>query len=536
VKQLLQRVALFAIGLTTITQPALAADRQVLVQLLAINDFHGHLETVEGPDGAVNKVPAGGAEYLATHLRNAMKENPNSIVIGAGDLMGASPLLSGTFRDKPTVKALNAMKMGVTSIGNHELDNGPAEFFRRSKSARYPYLAANIIDTATRKTLLPSTKIVKIGGVRIGFIGETLEGTDKMLPPSSQKGLGFLEESGVANAEAAKLEALGVRAIVLLIHQGGGQTVEKGALVDPNGCAGFTGEIIGVVEKLSPSIKVVVSAHSHNFYNCEIAGHRLTSAGSFGRLYTNIGLTIDAKSGEIAKVDARNMVVTHDVARDPKQTAIIAKYKPAVDRFAARIVGSVTGTLERSNNAAGESSMGDIIADAALFAGADHHAQIGFVNSGGVRATIQIPEGAAKRDVTYGDLYTAQPFGNHLTVVTLTGDEIRQVLEQQFRTDGSYTRYLQVSNGFSYSYRATAPQGQHIVEGSIKLNGQPIAPDQQVVVSTSDFVINGGDGFTVFGKGRDQTTVALDIDALVRYFETHSPVAPGPQNRITKMD
>ena len=518
-------------------QPAETGNHPVKVQLLAINDLHGHLEAVDGPDGSVNRVPAGGTEYLATHLRNAIKANRYSIFIGAGDMMGASPLLSATFADKPMVKALNAMKMGVTAIGNHELDNGPAEFLRRTRSARYTYLAANMIDSATRKPLLPGTKIVTIGGVKVGFIGETLQGTDKMLQPKATKGVSFLEESAVANAEAAKLEARGVRAIVLLIHQGGQQNVEKGGLVDPNGCTSLSGDIVGIVEKLAPSIKVVVSAHSHNFYNCEIRGHRLTSAGSFGRLYTNIGLSIDPKSGEIVGVDARNIIATHDVVRDPKQTAIIARYKPAVDRMAARVVGSASGFLDRINNEAGESTLGDVVADATLFAAAQsHHARIGFVNSGGIRATITMPAGAAKRDVTFGDLYAIQPFANHVSVVTLTGDEIRQLLEEQFRTEGQYTRFLQVSHGFTYSYRANAPHGGHIVPGSVKLDGRPIASDEPIIVATSDFLVSGGDGFTIFGKGRDPGVVALDIDALVHYFETHSPVAPGPQDRITKVD
>ncbi len=516
--------------------------RPVTVQLLAINDFHGNLEPPAGADGLVNQIPAGGAEYLATHLRNAVRENANSILVGAGDLMGASPLISALFHDGPTIAALNAMNLAVTSIGNHEMDKGAAELLRRieggclmeagcregeqSEGARYQYLAANVIRSGQPgETLLPATAVRTVGGVKIGFIGETLEGTNQIVAAQSIQGLEFLEESGAANAAAAKLERDGVHAIVLLIHQGGRQRPAGGA-VDPNGCVNFEGAIKAVVSKLSPAIKVVISGHTHEFYNCTIDGRTVTSAGSYGRLFTRVNLSIDPVSDTIMSVSAKNEVVTRDVAKDPAQTAILDRYRPGAARIASQRAGSITGAIGRTANQAGESALGDVIADAQL---AGSGAAIAFMNPGGIRAGLE------RLEVSYGDLYTAQPFANHLVVITMTGDMIRRLLEQQFHAEGRPT-ILQVSGGFTYQYRLNAPAGQHVVPGSIALRGQPIAPKDTVRVEASDFLASGGDGFSVLHEGTEPTVGPVDLDALVDYFRAHSPVAPGAQNRIVRVD
>ncbi len=503
-----------------------------VVQLLAINDFHGNLEPPAGADGMVNQVPAGGAEYLATHLRNAVHDNPNSILVGAGDLMGASPLISGLFHDAPTIEALNAMNLAVTSIGNHELDAGPTELKRRIESARYQYLAANVVKAGSGGvTILPATAVRTVGGVKIGFIGETLEGTGNLVAPQSGQGLRFLEESSVANAAAAQLERDGVHAIVLLIHQGGRQHPVSGP-ADPNGCANFEGDIKTLVSRLSPSIKVVISAHTHEFYNCALDGHTVTSAGHYGIMFTRVNLVIDPGSDTIRSVNAKNEVVTRDVAPDPVQTAIIAKYKPGASRIADQSVGSVTGEINRERNEAGESAMGDVVADAQLAstrAPEKGGAEIAFMNEGGIRAGIAGPA------VSYGNLYTAQPFTNQLTVHTMTGDMIRRLLEQQFKPDGG-VNILQVSEGFTYRYRRQASAGQHVVAGSMALHGRVIAAADKLRVAASDFLIAGGDGFTVLEEGGDPIVGQVDVDALADYFRAHSPVAPGPRNRIVRVD
>jgi 5'-nucleotidase len=512
----------------------------VTVQVLAINDFHANLEPPQGKVGMVNGVPAGGAEYLATDLKAAEKENRRSIVVGAGDLMGASPFLSGSQKDLPTVESMNAMGMSVSSLGNHELDHGVPELERRLKTAKYQYLAANMLRDG--KTVLAATTVRVVGGVKIGFIGEVLEGVSTMVQPKGIEGLSFTEESEAANKAAERLERQGVHAIVLLIHQGGrqkrGEQGGEPTPIDPNACEDFSGPIVGIAEKLSPAIKVVVSGHTHEFYNCTIAGHTVTSAGSYGRLFTRINLTIDPKTDTVLNVAAKNVVVTRDVAKDPVQTAILKKYKPMAEKITQQVVGELAGPLSKKPNDAGESAMGDLIADAQLWATKDKEqggAQIALMNPGGIREDLmKDPNGEGKYVVTYGDLAATQPFGNRLMVITLTGAQLRAVLEQQFK--GSHVGKLQVSEGFTYEYKKDAPEGEHVVSGSMKLNGRVIDDSDVLQVEASDFLLNGGDGFTQLKEGRDPVTGPLDLDALVGYVKGHSPVKESDTGRIVRVD
>ena len=529
----------------------------VTIQLLAINDFHGNLEPPSGSNGLIGRTPAGGAEYLATHLRNDIARNPASIIVAAGDLIGASPLVSALFHDEPTIESLNAMNLAVASVGNHEFDRGRDELRRMQKGGCHPtdgcrngdgfagatfqYLSANVVDQAKERSapLFPATAIRTIAGVKIGFIGETLRNTPRIVTPTGVQGLAFLDEATTANAYAAELEQQGVKAIVLLVHEGG----EQSANADPNGCNGFGGPIARIASELSPDIKVVVSGHTHQFYNCTIAGHSVTSASSFGRMITRINLTIDPTDDAITGVSATNEIVGRDVAKDPGQTRIIAKYAAAAAPVANRIVGSVTGDIRRADNRAGESALGDLIADAQLASTSPADkggAVVAFMNPGGIRSDLIADNrtGAGKPgQITYSELFTVQPFGNAMTVRTMTGSMIGRLLEQQFGGLAAGTnRILQVSGGFTYSYRLTAPAGQHVAPRSVKIGGHVIGANERVRVAMNDFLASAGDGFTVFREGTDQLGGDIDVDALVTYFKTHSPIGPGPQNRITRID
>jgi 5'-nucleotidase len=529
----------------------------VTVQLLAINDFHGHLEPPSGSNGQINAVAAGGAEYLATHLENAVRENPNSIVVAAGDLVGASPLLSALFRDEPAIEALSAMDLAVAAVGNHEFDEGFRELLRLKRGGCHPadgcrdgdgfagaafeYLSANVVRSASRAPLFPATAIRTIGGVKVGFIGQTLRGTARIIPPAGSRGLTFLDEASTANAHAARLKRQGVHAIVLLIHQGGRQVAgERPA--DPNGCTGFTGGIEPILARLTPDIQVVVSGHTHEFYNCRIGTRLVTAAGSYGRMLTRVNLEIQPSTGRLARATATNRIVTRDVARDPAQTAIIAKYAALVEDTASTVVGSVTADLLRAPNGAGESALGNVIADAQLAAASARAggAVVAFMNKGGIRADIvAAPPRAAARpgEVTYRDLHTVQPFGNALTVLTMTGDMIRRALEQQFDNPGpGVNQILQVSSGFTYRYRAAAPAGRRVDAGSIQIDGRAVGPADRVRVAASDFLAAGGDAFSAFAEGTNRVVLTTDIDALVEYFKARSPVSPPPLNRIVRVD
>ena len=532
-----------------------SAAQAVTVQLLAINDLHGNLEPRSGPSASIEGVPAGGVEYLATHLARDAAENPNTLIVAAGDLIGASPLLSALFHDEPTVAAVNAMHLAISSVGNHEFDKGWRELVRMQTGgchpfdgcrgtdsyagAQYSYLSANVVrrrEDGSTAPLFSPTAVRTIGGVKIGFIGETLRNTPQMVTAAGVRDLTFLDEASTANRYAAELKRAGVHAIVLLLHQGGYQTRTDAG--DPNACADFHGAILPILRRLSPDIRVVVSGHSHQAYVCTIQGRSVTSAASFGRVITRLNLTVDPATDTIRQVAARNEVVTRDVPKDEDQSRILATYLPVAKPLADRVVGSISADLTRTANDAGESSLGDVIADAQLAAASAPDkggAVVALMNPGGIRVDIPLVEGTASQrasgTVTYGRLFAVQPFSNTLTVVTLTGDALRRVLEQQFHVSGSATM-LQVSNGFSYAYRRIADPGRHVDPASMRVNGVRIAPGTRVRVVTSDFLVDGGDGFTVLSEGTHRTAAGPDIDALEAYFKLHSPVAPGPQDRV----
>ncbi len=602
--------AMLAAFLAVAVPQALAAngpkdkEKDTSVQLLAINDFHGHLEpntpgtvqtgcctAVTNPTTGVtswtqNPVAAGGVEYLGTHLKGLRTANTNTITVGAGDLIGASPLISGLFHDEPAIHALNALGLDVSGVGNHEFDEGLQELYRMQfggctaddhcvvepfPGAVFHYLAANVVHDGTDETILPAYEIKKIGNAKIAFIGLTLEGTPEIVTPTGVAGLDFRPEVQTTNTLVQKLRAeQGVRAFVVLLHQGGFQNppsqpawpapANPNAYTDVNECESFSGpEISAIVRGLDAQVDVVISAHTHAPYICPDfagTGKLLTSAASFGRVITDIDLVIDHQSKDVKSAVALNVIVTQTVAKDPALTAIVTRYKQASDPIANQVVGSITADIrsQRDNpsgtNAAGEISIGDVIADAQLAATAPADfggSKIAFMNAGGIRAGLFFnppPPPAAPQapgEVTYGELFAVQPFGNSLVVKTCTGAQIKAVLEQQFTSTGAIRiGLLQVSNGFTYSYNSTLAVGNRV--SNMQLNGTPIVPGTPYRVTMNSFLAPGGDGFTVFNECTQALGGEIDLDALVRYFQQYSdgvapsePVPPGPQNRITKL-
>jgi 5'-nucleotidase len=555
-----------ALALTTAVagvRPHARTSAPVAVQILAFNDFHGNLDPPEGSNGRIGGAVSGGVEYLATHLASLRQRNPNTLVVSAGDNISASPLISGLFHDEPSIQALNAVGLDVSSVGNHEFDKGWAELRRMQRGGCHPtdgcidarpfagahfqYLAANVrVDTGQvdpkalsasgwpdapgETTLFPAYTIRTIGGVKIGFIGETLRDTAGVVLPSGIRGLTFVDEAAAANALVPEIERQGARTIVLLIHQGGAQ----GAGDTADGCSNFSGAILDVVNRLSPDIGVVVSGHTHRAYNCTIGDRLVTSAASFGRVVTDIDLEIDPASGQLVSKQARNVVVTRDVARDPAETAILTRYRPLYAGAAHRVIGAITSTIARRPNAAGESALGDLIADAQLetarrVAGADVAAAI--MNDGGIRADLVAKGPGPTSAVTYEDLYTAQPFGNVLQVKTLTGDQIRRALEQQFA--GPDRGLLQISATLTYRYDRSRPAGQRVDAASIRIGGQPLDPARSYRLAMNEFLAGGGDGFSVLAERPVESSCGADLDALVGYIGAHSPIASPQGGRIS---
>jgi 5'-nucleotidase len=565
-----------------------AKDNDTRVQILAINDFHGHVEpntpgtiqigqTRSGTTIVNQTVPAGGAEYLATHVKALRTTNANTITVGSGDLIGASPLMSGLFHDEPAIEALNVVGLDVSGVGNHEFDEGLGEIYRMMNGGCHPvdgcqdgtpflgsvfgYLAANVFFAGTDDTVLPPYEVRKVGNAKIAFIGMTLEGTPLIVTPSAIQGLEFRDEVETVNNLIAKLKRNDIRTFVVLLHEGGfqnapfsnanpAQNLPGWAGID--NCDNLGGAIVDIAKNISDEVDVIVSGHTHAQYICrganEIDGKLVTSAASFGRLITDIDLVIDHESKQVKSKTARNVIVTQDVAKDPAVTTILDHYRAIANPIANRVVGSVTETLLSTRDTGGdpdgdgEAPLGNVIADAQLEATTPTDfggAVIAFMNPGGIRGPIlhgQISGGELPGQVTYGELFTVQPFSNTLTVKTCTGANIQALLEQQFDNPAAgQVRILTVSRGFNYSYDRTRPAGDRVLNSTVKLNGAPIVDTQSYRVEMNSFLASGGDGFSVFNQCTNQLGGEIDLDALVRYFMNHSPISPPAEDRIVRL-
>lgn len=526
------------------------------VQLLALNDFHGNLFPPTGSSGRVGTIDAGGVEYLATHIKNLRALNPNTVVVSAGDMVGASPLLSALFHDEPTIEAFNLIGLDFNAVGNHEFDEGWHELVRLQEGGCHPvdgcqdgdgfdgasfqFLAANVVRQDNGKTIFPPYKIRSFGSAKIAFIGMTLKGTPSIVTPSGISDLNFLDEADTVNALVPELKAKGVETIVVLIHEGGTQVPSSS---DINQCNGISGPIVDIVNRLDDEVDVVISGHTHQPYNCVIDNKIVTSAFSFGRLVTKIDLSLDRNTGEVVTMKAENRIVTRDVAKDSLLTALINKYNAIAAPLANRIIGSITADMTRATNAAGESALGDVIADAQLDATDDPgfgDAVVAFMNPGGIRADLSYagsPAGEGDGNVTYGEMFTVQPFGNSMVTMTLTGAQLDTLLEQQFVNCGiqNATRILQVSQGFSYAWSSSAPACNKVDPATIKINGVTVDPNGTYRVTVNSFLADGGDNFVVLKQGSDRLGGEVDTDAFEKYFVKYSPVAPGPQNRILQV-
>jgi len=541
------------------------------LKIIALNDFHGNLQS-PGPfraNAQSPEVPAGGADYLAGYVAYLKAQTPDNVVVSAGDLTGASPLISALFHDEGTIEAMNQLGLEINAVGNHEFDKGKRELLRLQRGgcseldantcqgathgaplpfagAKFQYLAANVFDTSIGKTIFPAYTVRTYHGVRVAFIGLTLEDTPSVVTAAGVAGLRFADEPSTINAAVRQLERRGVESFVVLIHQGGSQT---GRTADINRCTGGLDgtPIEAIVGKLDDAVGLVISAHTHAAYICSIPKRSgdpvlVTSAGSYGRVLTDIDATIDTKTGKIIAVTAHNRVVDRTnptIDPDPTVQRIVDRYATLTAPIVNRVVGSVTAEITRTPNDAGESAMGDLIADAQLEATRTPNAggaQIAFMNDAGIRA------GLAGGEVTFGELYGAQPFGNALVTMTLTGAQIKTALEEQYKgcapgapaavKAGTSDRLLQVSQGFSYTWSQAGGACAKVDAAGIELHGVTVSPTASYRVTTNSFLADGGDQFYIFKSGTDRVVGPPDVDALSAYFAKHAAVEPSRPQRI----
>ena len=552
------------------------------IALIGFNDFHGHLEApqqsirVVGANGPV-ALPAGGAASMASAIAVLKARTPHHAVVSAGDLVGASPMLSSLFLDEPTGEVMNHIGIDFNAVGNHEFDRGWRELLRLQHGgcekftvrtpcqvsqpfagAQFGFLAANVL-REDGQALLPATgtKRFSEGGasVTVGFIGMTLKGTPTMVTPSGVAGLHFADEADTANAQAAQLRAQGADIVVLALHEGGSTTT---GILEAS-CAGLSGDIVPILERLDPAIDVVISGHTHQAYVCDYASVNpqrpflLTSAGQYGTLLTDIALRFDTGTRRLVHKSARNVVVQNtgyrsgagmvlssalypSFAPDAQVQALLAPYQAAVAPLANKPAGQLDGTATRREARSGESAMGNLIADAQLWATRSPDtgaAQLSFMHAGGIRADLAPDEQGLVR---YGQLFAVQPFGNNLVVKTFTGAQIRALLEQQLESPinpAERTRVLSVSQGFGYRYDLSQPVGARV--SAITLHGEPVQDGRDYRVAISSFLAGGGSGYSVLSQGRDVLGGALDLDALEAYFRNASPVAVPATDRITRL-
>ncbi len=607
------------------------------VKIIGFNDYHGNLET-PGTFGVNTLVPTanrpavGGAEYMAAYVARMKATNPLSVVVGAGDYIGATPLISALFFDEPAVETLNKIGVEFNAVGNHEFDKGKDELKRLQNGgcktthgvqepnscrgfgsaapgsfdgAKFKWLSANVVDNATGKTLLPAYGVKVFNGVKVAFIGMTLKGTPGIVTPTGVAGLSFQDEADTVNALVPRLRAQGIESIVVLVHQGGFQNVVTGLSNQPttsdiNGCTGdlkntdgTDSDIRAIVKRLDNAVDLVISGHTHAAYNCsantiDVRGTNLanavttarpngmpnkvgrlvpvTSSSAFGRVLTEVDVTLSTVTRDITAVSPRNVLVdrtdpaiTAAIAANPEVKNVVSAYKAAVSPLANAVIATITSPMSNTANAAGEMEAGDLIADAQL--AATQPASLGgavmaFMNAGGVRNPGFAVAGVSyPYNLTYGDAFTVQPFGNSLVTMTLTAQQLKDVLEQQFANcngQGSATRIMQTASSLKYTWNAAGTCGTRIVDASftptdvtvvppvvtgpteiLVMGGVVQNPTKIYRVTVNNFMATGGDGFGVFLGGTQVLGGAQDIDALTAYLglykaasTAYNPAAP----------
>ncbi|HBM08576.1 5'-nucleotidase [Pseudomonas sp. 10B238] len=537
----------------------------VSVNLLSINDFHGQLS----PRNVAGR-PAGGAAVLASYLKSASGEY--TLIVHDGDQVGASPPNSALLRDEPSISFFNLLANPhcrpfsrqldmprnaqpfaqqrcnlIGTLGNHEFDNGRTELLRQLtggnhakgpfledqwKGARYPTVSSNVIDRATGEPLLPPYSIYYTGGVRIGVIGAVLKETPTIVSPSGVAGLRFVDEADAINQSVAELRRHGVRAIVVALHQGGRQTSYDGP-TNPEADT-VTGPVVDIIERLDDEVDVVISGHAHGFTNALVPNANgkpilVTQAFSAGTAYADIQLQVSRRSRDIVEKSAAVMTTWADqgagLSPDPQVAALVAQADARVEPLVARVVGLAQNGLTRTETPAGESALGNLIADAQRVA---TDAQISFMNPGGIRADLDSGE------VTWGELFAIQPFANDLVSMDLTGAQIKTLLEQQWLGQ-SYARLLKPS-GIQYSWSASRPVGNRVIEMR-DATGALINPAATYRVTVNSFLAGGGDNFTVLTEGKNRVVGPVDLDALVDYIEAlPQPFTAAVEGRIQRVD
>ena len=522
----------------------------VALRILAITDLHGHVDSefmVEGQS-------VGGIRFLAAHLRALAAQVENSTIVSAGDLIGASPLISAISHDELTIRAANLLALDFSALGNHEFDEGPAELLRMQKGgchptagcfveegfggARFQFLAANVVRRKTHETFVPAVGMKEFRGVRVAFVGMAPRSTPAYAVPERFAGLEFLDEVETLNKVVAGLRRDGVEAIVALVHEGTRRPAGGGI----NDCQGIAGPVVDIVERTDPAVDLFITGHTHWPFNCKLDGRPVVGAGAYGQIFTQIDAELDPLTGDMNVLTVENRLNTRDVEPAPDVTALIEDFKRRSAPLAGAIVGRVGSDVVHAADAAGQSPLGNLIADAQLAATSapgSGDADVAFTTFGAIRADLAYPASETEEDgeVTFAEAFAVQPFGNSLVTMTLTGSDLRDLLEKQFDNPvPGRSKILQVSEGFQYEWSDSAPSGSKVDAAKIQLRGAAIDPEKRYRVTVNDYLAGGGAGFgAVLSRGTDRLGGVTDVEALVAFLKTHSPVAASAGERIRKV-
>ncbi len=548
------------------------------INILAFNDFHGNLEPpkrfIEAEDPTdTNKsvrIPVGGVSYFADAINKLRAQYPNNAVVSAGDLISASPLTSSLFLDEPTIETMNEIKIDFNAVGNHEFDRGtdelrrlqnggcqqytttkPCQINKDFAGAKFNFLAANVsLKADPKRTLFPAYKIKRYGNIPVAFIGLTLESTPTIVSAAGIKDVDFHDEAETVNSLIPELKKQGVEAIVVVVHEG----VAPSTKFNAKTCAGLSGPLTGILDRLDTAVDIVVSGHTHQSYICDYSTLNpqkpflLTSAGQYGTAITNIKLELDGKTGDVIKKDAQQVPIQSEAYtsgtttvnltnlyekfnKTPSIEAILDKYRQAVTTISARIVGTTTTVINRNAAESGETALGNLIADAqqaAALTASNQGSDFTLMNPGGVRADLQTN---SNNQITFGDVFAVQPFGNSIVTLSLTGQQIRELLEQQWSgANADRPRILQPSKELSYAYKKDATAVPRATQ--IMISGQALMDSKSYRVTVNSFIADGGDNFTVLTKGTNRVGGGQDVDALEKYINQNSPVQAPETNRI----
>lgn len=504
--------------------------------LLSINDFHGNIQPAKPtplmprvPDpvtGEVKAQPAGGVAHLATALAQLKARNPDAVVVAGGDLIGASPLISNLLRDEPTLAAMSELGIAASALGNHELDAGLPELLRQArgecapsgclwpnyKGPGFPYLGANVLDAATGKPLLPTHVMKQAGALKVGIAGVATLDTPKVIVARAIKGIRFADEADTLNALVPQLKAEGAQVLVAVMHEGGVQGPGSSANDPTYACPTLTGRVQDIAKRLDPAYAIIIGGHTHQAYTCKIDGRLVVQAGSYGGWITESRLKFDA-SGRVTEATAVNHPVLQSVyAPNAALAELVARAAALTEAARTKPVATLPrGATRFAKEPNGDAPLGNLIADSQLaYARKQGPADVAFMNPGGIRAELVVEAG---KPTTMSDLLAIQPFGNDIVALTMTGQQLYDVLLRQLPKGDASPRMLQPSSTLRYRWRAGADGSPQL--GEILINGEPLNRTRDYRVVVNNFLSEGGDAQTGFKHGRDRAVLGTDIDALV---------------------